>query len=523
MESIATARPAAWDVYCASKAVGKVRRPEPKPKIKGPDIFGVRPGRPILHSIAVTGERPLHFSAEGLPSGVRLDPLSGRLSGSVAIPGSYSLHLHVSNAHGAASRVLQMEVGELHALTPPMGWNSWNCWGGSVSESKVLAAAEAMVASGLAQHGWTYVNIDDGWQGVRGGPLNAIQPNKKFQNMGQLGKRIHELGLKLGIYSTPWIGTYEGHIGSYADSTDGTYPWVDMQDHNEFVRIGRSGEEDWDRKRRTNWTHGRHSFIAADIAQWSTWGVDFLKYDWKPNDITRTREVAQQLEMAERDMVLSLSNKAPFWVVSELSRHANCWRTTSDIQDTWESVASIGFNQDRWCAYGGPGHWNDPDMLVLGNVGWGSNLRPTRLTREEQCTHFGLWCLLAAPLILGCDLSNLDEFTLSLLTNDEVIDVDQDRLGIQATRVGGRLDTSVLAKPMADGSIVAGLFNLRSDPAGVTLEWDDLHIEGPWSVRDLWSQMTEGIYDSRLETTLPAHGSKLVRMWHAGNESNLKK
>lgn len=279
------------------------------------------------------------------------------------------------------------------------------------------------------------------------------------------------------------------------------------------MRIGRSGERDeWDRKRRTNYGHGSHSFVKPDVAQWAEWGVDFLKYDWKPNDVAHTREIAEALAACDRDIVLSLSNKAPFAQVVEWQKYANCWRTTADIQDTWESVATIGFNQDRWSAYAGPGHWNDPDMLVVGRVGWGPTVKPTRLTPEEQCTHFGLWCLLSAPLLVGCDLRGLDPFTLNLLTNDEVLEVNQDPLGAQAVRVGGGGQATVVAKPLADGSIAAGLFNLGDAPGVVTLDWDDLHIEGPRVVRDLWSRTTEGVCDGSLQATLPAHGIKLVRL-----------
>lgn len=482
------------------------------PRLNGPKIFGVRTGRPVVFAIAASGERPLHFEATGLPAEVRLDPVTGRLEGTASTPGAYAVVLRASNRHGTATGHLTLEVGERHTLTPPMGWNSWNCWGGAVSEEKVLHAAEAIVALGLNQHGWSYVNIDDGWQGIRGTELNAIQPNKKFLDMPGLARRIHELGLKFGIYSTPWRGTYEGHVGSYADEADGSYRWVKAGDCNEFFRIGRDGPDDWDRKRRANWKHGRHSFVKQDVAQWISWGVDYLKYDWKPNDVAHTREIAEHLQAAARDVVLSLSNKAPYWDAPHWSRYANSWRTTADIQDTWASVAEIGFNQDRWSSFGGPGHWNDPDMLVIGSVGWGPAVRPTRLTREEQCTHFGLWCLLSAPLLIGCDLRKIDDFTQRLLTNDEVIAINQDALGRQAVRVGGGPDSAILAKPLADGAIAAGLFNLGDAPAPVVLHWDDLLIHGPRAVRDLWGRRDEGVHDAELTVVLPPHGMKLVRL-----------
>jgi alpha-galactosidase len=499
-------------VYSAVEAVVSAEPAGFAPRINGARVFGVRPGRPILFSIAASGAKPLRFEAAGLPAGAQLDHITGRLSGVVDGVGTYRIQLHVTNDHGSTSATFTLKVGDRHTLTPPMGWNSWNCWGGAVTQEKVLQAAEAIVRLGLDAHGWQYVNVDDGWQGVRGGELNAIQPNKKFPDIAALSRRIHEMGLKFGIYSTPWRGTYEGHIGSYADAADGSYRWIEEQDCNEFFRIGRDGAEDWDRKRRRNWTHGGHSFVRPDVAQWIAWEVDYIKYDWKPNDVEHCREIAECLEAANRDVVLSLSNKAPFWDAQKLSSYANCWRTTADIQDTWQSVSDIGFNQDRWSGFCRPGHWNDPDMLVLGRVGWGQSVRPTRLTREEQCAHFGLWCLLSAPLILGCDLTALDDFTYALLTNDEAIEINQDELGRQAVRVGGNGQSVVLAKPLADGSVAAGLFNLGDAPAEVILYWDDLLIHGPRAVRDVWSRRDEGVHDAELRAVLAPHSVKLVRL-----------
>ena len=195
--------------------------PAAEPRINSARVFGVRPGAPILYTIAASGERPLTFAADGLPEGVVLDRKTGRLTGSVAAAGTYRITMRASNAKGSDERILRLEVGERIALTPPMGWNSWNCWGNSVSQEKVLSSARALVDKGLADYGWTYVNIDDGWQGRRGGELNAIQPNAKFPDMKALADDLHNMGLKLGIYSGPWVGTYAGHAGTHPSSIHG--------------------------------------------------------------------------------------------------------------------------------------------------------------------------------------------------------------------------------------------------------------------------------------------------------------
>src|SRR5262249_53597885 len=178
-------------------------------------------------------------------------------------------------------------------------------------------------------------------------------------------------------------------------------------------------------------------------------------------EVPQSEEMARALAHSGRDFVYSLSNHAPFEGAADWARLSNAWRTTGDIRDTWRSVCGNGFTQDRWALFAGPGHWNDPDMLVLGKVGWGPKLRPTNLTPNEQYTHLSLWCLLAAPLLLGCDLTQLDDFTLGLLTNDEVLAIDQDPLGKQARRVkeGRRAGTEVWARPLADGTVAVGLFN----------------------------------------------------------------
>ncbi|NLF40597.1 alpha-galactosidase, partial [bacterium] len=191
----------------------------------------------------------------------------------------------------------------------------------------------------------------------------------------------------------------------------------------------------------------------------------------------------------------------------------NCWRTTGDITDTWGSMAGIGFAQGALSEYAGPGRWNDPDMLVVGHVGWGAKTRPCRLTRNEQYTHISLWCLLASPLLLGCDLGTLDEFTRSLLTNHEVLDVNQDELGRQATRVWRSGHIEAWAKAMADGSLAVGVFNLDHFGArGVVVPLEPLGCKGRQRARDLWRQKSLGTLSGKLVTDVPGHGVVLLKL-----------
>ncbi|MBQ2566601.1 MAG: putative Ig domain-containing protein, partial [Bacteroidales bacterium] len=342
-----------------------------EPRIHGPKVYGERPGRPFQYRIPATGERPMTFSAEGLPHGLKLDASSGIITGKVRRKGTWNATLKAENAKGSDTRPLKIVIGDEIALTPPLGWNSWNCYASGVDQNKIAAAAKAMVDKGLADYGWTYVNIDDAWQGIRGGKYNAIQGNKKFPDMDGLSRYVHAKGLKLGIYSSPWTITYAGHIGSSADNADGTYERIKAGICNDLYRVTRYMNEADSLKFETPervWRFFGHSFVKNDAAQWADWGIDYLKYDWGPMDPVSAKEMADALIESGRDVVFSISNSAflgngPLW-----KEFVNCWRSTGDIANTWESVSHIGFNlQERWAPYVRPGHWADADMLEVGN------------------------------------------------------------------------------------------------------------------------------------------------------------
>ncbi|MBI1808181.1 MAG: NPCBM/NEW2 domain-containing protein [Ignavibacteria bacterium] len=497
-------------------------KPSETPRINGAKVFGARPGNPFLYTIAAAGKRPMTFEARGLPDGLTIDPTTGRISGVIDKQGEYTSTLIAKNELGTAERDLRIKVGERICLTPPMGWNSWNCWGGSVSAEKVLSSARAMSEKGLINHGWTYINIDDGWQGVRGGAFNSIQGNRKFPDMVVLAREIHNLGLKIGIYSTPWRGSYEGHIGGSCDNQDGTYDWIKAGEANEDQR-----QKDQEKGRQPHWRFGKYSFADVDARQWAGWGIDYLKYDWNPIDVLHVKEMADALRKSGRDILLSLSNSATFESAKDYAVLANCWRTTGDIQDIWNSMSGNGFSQERWIPFAGPGHWNDPDMLVVGLVGWGPYLHPTRLTADEQYTHISLWSLLSAPLLLGCDLSRLDDFTVNLLANDEVIEIDQDPLGKQATRIYNQDGEQIWVKELEDGSKAIGLFYVdereltspsdyfhweQKNKTTITLKASDIGLNGKFKVRDVWRQKDLGVFEKRFEAEVPYHGVVLVRI-----------
>lgn len=485
----------------------EIRTPRPSavPRINGATIFAVRPEHPFFYQIPATGDRPMTFSAKSLPEGLELDSQTGLITGFLKAPGEFATVLKAQNDRGVSEKPFKIVVGETIALTPPLGWNSWNCWGPMVDADKVIKSAKAMVSSGLIQHGWSYINIDDAWQGVRGGEFNGIQGNEKFSDMKGLCDAIHAMGLKIGIYSTPWTTSYAEYIGSSSENPEGTW---------QKPTIPKKGNVN---KKIFPWAIGKYSFAVNDARQWAAWGIDYLKYDWNPNEEPETRQMYNALRASGRDIILSLSNSMPFDNAPVLSRIANCWRTTGDIRDNWQSMSSKGFGQDKWAPYQSPGHWNDPDMLVVGYVGgWGGRApKPSGLTYDEQYTHITLWSLVSSPLLIGCDMERLDEFTLNLLSNDEVLAVNQDALGRQGiciVKSGPGDMLRVYAKDLEDGSKAVGLFNMGDQPASITAKWSDLKLSDSRIVRDLWRQKNLGTFDSEFSMTVAPHGAELIKI-----------
>ncbi|GAC1648871.1 MAG: hypothetical protein NVS9B15_07860 [Acidobacteriaceae bacterium] len=355
-----------------------------------------------------------------------------------------------------------------------MGWNSWNKFAGRITDADVRGMADAMVASGMTKLGYIYINIDDTWEAGRDAQGN-IQTNKKFPDMKALADYVHSKGLKIGIYSSPGPRTcaqYEGSMG--------------------------------------------HE--VQDAKQYAAWGFDYLKYDLcsassvyntAETDVQRGlyQKMGEALQASGRPIVFSLCQYGQHdpWIWGP-AVGGNLWRTTGDISDHWASMEKIGFSQIDISKFTTPGHWNDPDMLEIGNGG---------MTADEYRTHMSLWSMLAAPLIAGNDLRTMTDETKSILMNADVIAVDQDPAAKPVQRLATQGKVEIIARPMKDGSVVVGFFNRGTDPAPTSFNWSTAPgLSGkPARVQDLWAHQPVAVSAAAYTTTIPAHGVSLIRLY----------
>ena len=479
------------------EAVILTPKPGPAPKIHGPTVYGCRPGHPFLYRVPATGERPMKFSVRQLPKGLALDPDAGVITGVVPAKGEYKITLKAKNKSGSSERQLVIVSGDTLALTPPMGWNHWYAHYDRVTDKMMREATDVMVSSGMADAGYQYVNIDDCWMNaeknddpLRVGPLRdkdgVLIPNRHFPDMNALTAYIHAKGLKAGIYTSPGPRTCAGFAGAY--------------EHE-----------------------------AQDAKTFADWGFDFLKYDWcSYGEIAKTdtrletfqkpyRQMGGLLREQNRDMVFNLCQygMGDVWKWgAEVGGH--CWRTAGDLGFELDRIFEVALQNAAHRDYSKPGAWNDPDYLQIGNIGSAFGMgqpRPCPLTPNEQYAFMSMWCLMASPLVYSGDMNTLDAFTLNVLCNPEVVEVDQDPLGQCARVVRLTEETFLMVKDMADGSKVTGLGNRGEFEARVGATWSDLGVQGKQRVRDLWRQQNLGVFEYQFETAVPRHAVVLVRLW----------
>ena len=360
---------------------------------------------------------------------------------------------------GAQTNVLA--VGNGLARTPPMGWNSWNKFACNVSEQLIKEIADAMVASGVKKAGYQYVNIDDCWQVSRDSAGNIVADPARFPGgMKALADYVHAKGLKLGIYTDAGTMTCEKRPGSL--------------DHE-----------------------------LQDAKTYAAWGVDYVKIDWCHTEgLDPQKQYAKfrdALAQCGRPIVFSICNwgRNQPWTWGPAT--GNLWRTTGDIQDNWASVLKILDNPSQQHAEAaGPGGWNDPDMLEVGNG---------KMTDAEYRSHFSLWAMMAAPLIAGNDLRSMSQATKDILMNAEVIAIDQDAAGKQGTRIRAEGSSEVWAKPLKQkGAVAVVLFNRGEAAADINANWGEVGLpSGKAKVRDLWAHTDRGVYTDSFKANVPPH------------------
>ncbi|HPO15959.1 MAG TPA: NPCBM/NEW2 domain-containing protein [Candidatus Hydrogenedentes bacterium] len=474
-------------------------KPPKEPRINGPRMYGVRPGSPFLYRIPATGERPMRFNAKDLPEGLELNPDTGIITGVIKDRSEkvYKTILIAENGAGKNERPFNIAVGDTLALTPPMGWNHWYAHYDRVTGKMMQEAADIMIDSGMADVGYQYVNIDDCWMNakkqldpMREGPArganNRILSNKHFPDMKALAEYIHAKGLKAGLYTSPGPETCAGFTGSY--------------EHEEL-----------------------------DAETFAEWGFDFLKYDWcSYGKIAKGKSLEEYkkpyikmgaiLREQSRDIVFNLCQygMGDVWTWgAEVGGH--CWRTAGDLGFELQRYHDVALkNAEHW-TFARPGAWNDPDYLLVGYPGAAETMGEPKacpLTPNEQYSYMSLWCLMAAPLFFSGDMTRLDEFTLNVLCNPEVIDINQDPLGVQAHPVvkNGEGMYEVWKKPLDDGSVAIGLFNRGEWEQPVPVKWEEIGVQGKQKLRDLWRQQDLGTVENEFSAPVARHGVLLLRL-----------
>ncbi|HTQ49297.1 MAG TPA: putative Ig domain-containing protein [Candidatus Acidoferrales bacterium] len=517
-------------------------RADAVPRFNGTSVIGIRPGTPFLQSLAVTGVRPVTFSTKRLPAGLTLDLQTGIITGVLKDKGIFVFAVSAQNAVGQAAAKIKIICGDTLALTPPMGWNSYDAFGDSVRESEVLSNA-LWLKEHLQPVGWDTVVVDFRWydrlangqpgqspEGVMIDEYGRCLPAPtRFPSATNgagfkpLADKIHSLGLKFGIHIMRGIPRKAVEANLPIADSQFTAAQAVLPEGN----VNRTCVWNQDMFGVDAATGAGKAWYASIAKQYAAWGVDYIKCDDIANlqrgkiyDADEIEALSTALKNSGRSIVLSLSPGAtPVSHGAHVAQFANLWRISPDFWDNWHSLNRNFELFARWTEYTGPGHWPDGDMIPFGHICQRNcDVHPdrwTRFTRDEQLTLMSLWALAPSPLMLGMNLPDNDEWTTAILTNPEVVAVDEDPLGKPAQRiVNPAMPAEIWLKPLTDGSRAVGFFNRTSQPVKIDLVWHDLHKSGIRSrpdVRDLWLRQDLG-RQKNLMAELPAHGCMLLRV-----------
>lgn len=462
---------------------------EGPPVFHGAKITGNYPNTDFLFTVPATGKRPITFYADNLPIGLILESGTGIIRGVVKDTGTWTTKIVATNAEGKTEEELKIVIGDKLCLTPAMGWNSWNVFTNTLDEKLVMEIADAMVSSGMRDLGYQYINMDDYWhdstRAADGKPV--ANPQKFPHGIKWLSDYVHSKGLKLGIYSDA------------GDKTCGK-------------------------------CFGGYGYEEIDAKQYAEWGVDLLKYDfcfvpWKKKEaLSRYKKMGDALKASGRSITYSLCNWGLFapWKWGE-SVGGNYWRTTPDIIDTWNggpfwygSFMSILKKQTKLHKYAGPGHWNDPDMMIVGNYGKGKATggggKYKGMTDEEYQTHMSLWCMLNSPLLSSCDLRDMNQITKNILLNSEILAINQDGLGEQAQLVSKAKHIWLYKKRLENFGVAVALFNTTKAEKKIELSLASLGLSGTYIARDVWQHIEAAIINDKITLTIKPHQTIVLQL-----------
>jgi alpha-galactosidase len=462
---------------------------EGPPVFHGAKIVGNRPGTDFLFTVPATGERPITFFSKDLPEGLNMEATTGIIRGRVNEAGEYKVRVIAANTQGKTEHELKIVIGDKLCLTPPLGWNSWNVFTNTLDEKMVMEMADAMVNSGMRDLGYQYINMDDYWhdstRATYGKPV--ANPQKFPHGIKWLADYVHSKGLKLGIYSDAGDKTCGKCFGGFQ--------------HEEI-----------------------------DAKTYAEWGIDLLKYDfcfvpWKKQEaITRYKKMGDALKSSGRSIVYSICNWGLFnpWEWGE-GVGGNYWRTTPDIFDTWKggnpfmmSTMKILNRQNKILTYGGPGHWNDPDMLIVGNYGQGKATswkgKFKGMTDTEYQSHMSLWAMMNSPLLSSCDLRSMNEVTKKILLNPELLAINQDEKGESATLVLKKGGVWLYKQNLSDGSVAVAVFNTSKKDKNFELTLTQLGLNSTHIAHDVWQHIEAGILKNKMNLTVKGHETVVLKL-----------
>ncbi|MBE6613462.1 MAG: hypothetical protein E7632_13340 [Ruminococcaceae bacterium] len=468
--------------------IAKAAPYEGAPKINTPERFGGSTGKQMFYRIPVTGARPMHVTVSELPAGFFFE--NGILSGKADSDISFPVSITAENALGSDTRVLAIEIApDNPRITPLLGFTTWNAFGSKVTQKNAEDTAAALKDAGFMEYGYDFMNIDSGWQHSYGGDFDAIQPNEKFPDMAGMTERLHTMGYHCGIYSTPMLTAWgcPKELSSIPGCTRGE---PDIRFPSVMGGIGTERCE------------------ANNVRQWTEWGFDYLKYDWRPTDGYNADFMKKALLASEREFVFCLTVQCDPIYASYLKKYVNSWRHNSDSEPHWQNVVRRFLTVDTWKEHVCPGHFYDLDMLELGETYYHA-YRDWQLTDDEKLVSYTMRAFFLSPIQISSAVDKLSEFEMDLLRNEEMIVLNQDALADYPVMTEEFGAAKVYRRRLANGDGAIAVFNMNDDVLHA-----DIPLHCKHAVRDVWLKESLGDMDT-LSLMMDPHSVRVFRVVEA--------